>query len=62
MKIFSNEIKAFIDFPDGTTDNADVLIGIHIMEGQCECCNEPAIGIQIGLLIFTITITVTKSH
>ena len=62
MKLFNNEIKAHVEFPDGSTDNADVLLGIHIMEDECECCGEPAVGVQFGFLILTITITITKSH
>lgn len=62
MTLFDNDIRAFIEFPDGTTENADILLGIHIMEGQCEGCGSPAVGVQVGFLFFTITITITKSH
>jgi hypothetical protein len=61
MRLFNNEINISIDLPDGS-DNVDILIGIHVIEGECECCAEPMVGIQIGLLIFTITITVEKPH
>lgn len=62
MRIFDNDIVAYIDLPDGFTDNIDALLGIHIMQGECLECGEPVIGIKIGFLFFTITITITKSH
>lgn len=62
MKVFNNEIKAFIETPDVNKDNVDILLGIHVMEGECEQCKEPMIGIQIGFLFFTITITITKTY
>ena len=61
MRLFNNEINLSIDLPDGS-DNVDILFGMHITEGECECCGEPVVGIQIGLLLFTITITVEKPH
>lgn len=62
MKIFEDEIKTFIEFPNKEDGISDILLGIHLMEGKCEVCLQPVIGIQLGFLFFTITITVTKSH
>ncbi len=61
MKILDNKISVFLETPISDDDNADILLGLHIMEGQCENCSEPAVGIQLGLLFFTITITITKA-
>lgn len=62
MRIFDNDVVAYIELPDGSSDNMDALLGIHVIQGECLECGEPAIGIQIGFLFFTITITITKSH
>lgn len=61
MKLLNNDIKVFLELP-WDKDNTDILLGIHTMEGECEVCGEPAIALQLGFLIFTVTITVTKSH
>jgi len=62
MRLFNNDIKFFIELPDGTSESSDILLGLHIMNGECESCGKPAVGVQIGVLFFTITITITKSH
>jgi len=62
MRFFNNEITMHVDVPDGSTSTVDVLFGIHVMEGECESCGEPVIGIQLGFIFFTITITIEKPH
>lgn len=60
MKILDNRIVMHIESPIGGNDNADILLGVHLIEGQYEECSEPIVGMQLGFLFFTITIIITK--
>jgi hypothetical protein len=59
MRIAGQEISFFIET---VHDNSDMLLGINLMNGVCEGCGEPAVGIQLGLLFLTFTITITAAH
>jgi len=60
MVIFDNRVTIRVETPIGNDDNADILLGVHIMEGQCEDCRQPLVGVQIGILFLSITIIITK--
>lgn len=59
MKIAGQEVSFFVET---VQDNHDMLLGINLMNGHCEGCGEPAVGIQLGLLLLTMTITITAVH
>ena len=59
MRIGNQEVTFFAETP---IDNPDILLGINLMNGVCEGCGEPALGIQLGFLLITFTITITAAH
>jgi hypothetical protein len=45
----------------GTGDNS-LLIGISSTEGFTDCCNDPVIILEIGILVAKLTIITSRNH
>ena len=61
MNILGQMIEFHFETPVDEQSRCDLLFGINLMNGNCQC-GEPAVAVQLGFILFTFTITITKAH
>lgn len=62
MKIGITNIEFHLSSPLLGTEDNSLLIGISSTEGFTECCNDPVIILEIGILLAKLTIITSRNH
>jgi hypothetical protein len=62
MNIGVTNIDINLSCPLLDTEDTSLLIGFSSTEGFTECCNDPVIIFEIGILILRLTIIASRNH
>lgn len=55
MKVFGKDISASFHF---TQSGEELLFGVNVVPGECECCGEPVTVTRIGIGIVELNVFV----
>ena len=59
MKILGKRISSAFVFSENT---GDILFGIHVVPGECDCCGNPVSVTRIGLGLIELDVFVQNEH
>lgn len=59
MRIFNKHISAVFHL---SQPGEDVLFGVNVCPGECECCGNPVMVTRVGLGIGELNIFVQEGH
>jgi hypothetical protein len=62
MKIGATNLEFELSSPLFSAEDNSLLFGISSIEGFTECCNDPVIIFEIGILILKLSIITNRSH
>jgi hypothetical protein len=62
MKIGITNIEIDISSPLFNPQDSSLLIGFSTTEGFTECCDDPVVIFEIGILVAKLTIIASRNH